>query len=174
MPKFLLIRFSSIGDVVLTTPVIRCLKKQVNDAEVHFLTKNSFAEIIENNLYIDKKIYFEDDLNAIIKNLKAENYDYIIDLHNNLRTFLIKLWLMKKSFSFNKLNFEKWLMVNSKINRLPNIHIVDRYMETIKSLGVTNCRSKTIARCLMRQLNLMRIFLHSRMMLMSKMFCDLP
>jgi len=40
--KILVIRFSSIGDIVLTTPVIRCLKKQLN-VEVHYLTKTSFG-----------------------------------------------------------------------------------------------------------------------------------
>ncbi len=52
--KFLIIRFSSIGDIVLTTPVIRCLKKQVPDAEVHFLVNDSFSSVIEHNPYIDK------------------------------------------------------------------------------------------------------------------------
>jgi ADP-heptose:LPS heptosyltransferase len=138
VPKFLIIRFSSIGDIVLTTPVIRCLKKQVKDAEVHFLTKKSFKEIIEHNPYIDKKIYFEDDLDAAIKQLKAENYNYIIDLHHNLRTCMIKLRLMKKSYAFSKINFQKWLLVNFKINILPQKHIVDRYFETVKSFGVEN------------------------------------
>ena len=138
MSKFLIIRFSSIGDIVLSTPIVRCLKKQVANAEVHFLTKKSFKEIIEHNPYIDKKIYFDDDLDVTVKQLKAENYDYIIDLHHNLRTFLIKLRLMKKSFSFNKLNFKKWLLVNFKINSLPKKHIVDRYFETVKSFGVEN------------------------------------
>lgn len=138
MPKFLIIRFSSIGDIVLTTPVIRCLKKQVKDAEVHFLTKSSFREVIEHNPYIDKKIYFEDNLDAILKQLKSENYNYVIDLHHNLRTFIIKLRLMKKSYSFNKINFQKWLLVNFKINILPQKHIVDRYFETVKSFGIEN------------------------------------
>jgi ADP-heptose:LPS heptosyltransferase len=136
--KFLIIRFSSIGDIVLTTPVIRCLKKQVHNAEVHFLTKTSFKQVVEHNPQIDKKIYFNDDLDATIIQLKAENYDYIIDLHHNLRTFLIKLRLMKKSYSFNKINFQKWLLVNFKINTLPQKHIVDRYFETVKSFGVEN------------------------------------
>ena len=43
-----------------------------------------------------------------------------------------------KSFSFDKINFEKWLMVNFKINRLPNLHIVDRYLATCKTLGIEN------------------------------------
>lgn len=132
MPKFLIIRLSSIGDIVLTTPVIRCLKQQVANAEIHFLTKKSYQEIIEHNPFIDKKIFLDDRLNETINKLKDENYDYIIDLHNNIRTFFIKLRLNKKSFSFNKLNFEKWLLVNFKVNRLPQKHIVDRYMETVE------------------------------------------
>ncbi len=138
MPKFLIIRFSSIGDIVLTSTVIRCLKKQVKDAEVHYLTKDSYKEIIDNNPYIDKKIYFDNNLFETIKILRKEKYDCIIDLHKNLRSFIIKLMLLKKSFSFHKLNFEKWLMVTFKINRLPDVHIVDRYMATIKSFNVKN------------------------------------
>ena len=138
MPKFLILRFSSIGDIVLTSPVVRCLKQQVKDAEVHYATKKNFAPIIEHNPFIDKKFYLEDDLNTLVIELKKEKYDYIIDLHNNLRTFKIKARLGVKSFSFNKLNFEKWLLVNFKMDRLPRIHIVDRYMEAVKALGVIN------------------------------------
>ena len=75
----------------------------------------------------------------MLPNLRKEKYDYIIDLHHNLRTFLIK-WRLPfvKNYAFKKLNFEKWLFVNFKINRLPKTHIVDRYLETVKSLGVKN------------------------------------
>jgi ADP-heptose:LPS heptosyltransferase len=64
--KFLVIRFSSIGDIVLTTPVVRCLKQQVPDAEVHFLTKKSFAGIVANNPYVDKVHVLDDDFNSSI------------------------------------------------------------------------------------------------------------
>lgn len=138
MPKILIIRFSSIGDIVLTSPVVRCLKQQVKDAEVHFLTKKNFASVIEHNPFIDKKIYLDGELAALIPELKKEKYDHIVDLHNNLRTLSLKSKLGIKSTSFNKLNIEKWLLVNLKIDRLPNVHIVDRYMETVKSLGVVN------------------------------------
>jgi len=138
MPKFLILRFSSIGDIVLTTPVIRCLKQQVKDAEVHYALKNNFADVLAHNPYVDKKFFLENNLSALIAELKKEKYDYVIDLHHNQRTFLIKRRLGVKSFSFNKLNFKKWLLVNFKINRLPDISIVDRYMETVKSFGVKN------------------------------------
>lgn len=137
--KFLIIRFSSIGDIVLTTPVIRCLKQQVEGAEVHYLTKNNFKGIIESNPYIDKIHSLDNNPQTVIKDLKQENFDYIIDLHHNLRTLKVKRALKKvPSFSFNKLNIEKWLYTALKINILPNVHIVDRYMDTVKSFGVKN------------------------------------
>ena len=138
MPKFLIIRLSSIGDIVLTTPVIRCLKQQVKDAVVHFALKKNYSDVLENNPYIDRKFFLEDNLSVFISQLKKEKYDYIIDLHNNLRTAVIKFKLGEKSLSFNKLNFEKWLLVNFKINRLPETSIVTRYMKTVESFGVTN------------------------------------
>lgn len=136
--KFLIIRFSSIGDIVLTTPVVRCLKKQVVTAEVHYLTKPSFRSIVETNPYIDKVHYLQDDFDAMISSLQAEDFDYVIDLHHNLRTLKVKRALGKKSFSFNKLNIEKWLLTNFKVNKLPDVHIVDRYLATLQTFGIRN------------------------------------
>lgn len=135
--KILIIRFSSIGDIVLTTPVIRCLKQQLG-AEIHYFTKPSFKPILQANPYVDKIHLLPAGRFPFLKDLKKENFDYIIDLHNNLRTRLVKLYLGKKSVSFSKLNFEKFLLVNFKINRLPDIHIVDRYMNTVSQLNVYN------------------------------------
>lgn len=136
--KFLIIRFSSIGDIVLTTPVVRCLKKQVITSEVHYLTKTSFRSLVEPNPYIDKVHYLDNDLDAVIEELKKEDFDYVIDLHHNLRTLKVKRALGKKAFSFNKLNIEKWLLTTLKINRLPDVHIVDRYLDTLKEFGIKN------------------------------------
>jgi ADP-heptose:LPS heptosyltransferase len=74
----------------------------------------------------------------VIEELKKEDFDYVIDLHHNLRTWKVKSELKKKSFSFNKLNIEKWLLTSFKINKLPSLHIVDRYLDTLKSFGVKN------------------------------------
>ncbi len=137
--KFLIIRFSSIGDIVLTTPVIRCLKQQLPDVEVHYLTKKSYKGIIETNPYVDKLHVLADDWDAMTDSLKQEQFDFVIDLHHNLRTWRIKRALKNaKSFSFNKLNYEKWLLTALKINKLPNIHIVDRYLQTLQSFGIKN------------------------------------
>jgi len=136
--KILIIRFSSIGDIVLTTPVIRCLKTQLDEVQVHYATKENFRPLFEENPYVDKVHYLSKNLRHFIHELRKERFDYIIDLHHNLRTRIIKSSLGVKSCSFNKLNWEKWLIVNFKINKLPNLHIVDRYLETVTKLGVKN------------------------------------
>lgn len=130
--KFLIIRFSSIGDIVLTTPVVRNLKQQVEGAEVHYLTKKQYTGILETNPYIDKVHVLGKSFSELIPKLRAEHYHYVIDLHKNLRTSRVKIALKNTSLSFNKINWEKWLMVNLKINKLPQKHIVDRYFETVK------------------------------------------
>lgn len=136
--KILVIRFSSIGDVVLTTPVLRGLKEQVENVEIHYLTKQSFASILENNPRVDKVYAMNKHINELIADLKNEKYDLILDLHNNLRTKAVKSKLKRPSQSFSKLNWKKWLLVKFKVDKLPDVHIVDRYFEVTKTLGVKN------------------------------------
>ena len=136
--KFLIIRFSSIGDIVLTTPVVRCLKNQVQDAEVHYLTKESFHSIVEDNPYVDKIHLLAHSWELMIHELRLEEYDHIIDLHHNVRTLRVKKMLRKPAHSFNKLNIQKYIYVNLKWNMMPAVHIVDRYLKTVESFGVKN------------------------------------
>jgi ADP-heptose:LPS heptosyltransferase len=137
--KVLVIRFSSIGDIVLTSPVLRCLKKAPGlEVELHFATKKAFAGLLVANPYIDKLHLLDGKLSDFNRKLRVENFDHIIDLHHNTRTAIIKWALRKPSSSFKKLNVEKWLMVNLKINRLPQLHIVDRYFEVVRAFGVVN------------------------------------
>lgn len=138
LKKILIIRFSSIGDIVLTSPVIRCIRKQIPDAVIHYLTKEKFREILEQNPYIDTIYTIKKDVDEVLLDLIGERYDFVIDLHNNLRSWRVKMALHSPSKAFNKLNFQKWLRVNLKINLLPIVHIVDRYLETAKPLGVMN------------------------------------
>lgn len=138
MKKILIIRFSSIGDIILTTPVLRCLKKQRPETEIHYLTKKAFGNLLENNPFVSKVHTIEKDVHEIIEILKQEDFDEIIDLHNNLRTLQTKLLLRKRSSTFKKLNFKKWLLVQFKLDVMPKLHVVDRYMDTVKHLGVKN------------------------------------
>jgi heptosyltransferase-2 len=137
--KFLLLRFSSIGDIVLTSPVVRCLKEQVPGAEVHFATKAEYRWLLEPNPHVDRVFLLENRLGDLADQLRAERYDAVIDLHNNLRTRRLG-WLLGNvpTVRFEKLNWEKWLLVNLKINRLPPVHIVDRYLDTVRQFGVVN------------------------------------
>lgn len=138
--KILIIRFSSIGDIVWTSPVVRCCKKQLpKGSEIHFATKSKFKELVENNPYIDKVIYLNESLNELLENLKKENYDIVLDLHNNLRSTIIKLYLRKKFFTFNKLSVKRLLFTKFQLDVMPHDnHVVDRMLKTVKSLGIVN------------------------------------
>jgi ADP-heptose:LPS heptosyltransferase len=136
--KILIVRFSSIGDIVLTTPVVRCIKAQLPDVELHFLTKQRFKSVIAQNPYLDRIHYIQDSLKDVVPVLRAENFDAVVDLHNNLRTLQLKIALGKRSYTFDKLNLEKFLMVQFKFDKLPTKHIVDRYFDAIAPLGVIN------------------------------------
>lgn len=136
--KILVIRFSSIGDIILTSPVLRCLKKQVPNAEIHFLTKIDFKDLVAHSPYVDRLHLIEDDVSEVLPALKSERFDLLIDLHHNLRTLKVKRALGVDARSFPKLNVEKWMLVNLKRDRMPRVHIVDRYLSTVEHLGVKN------------------------------------
>ena len=133
--KVLIIRFSSIGDVVLTTPVIRAIAQQT-DFEVHFLTKARFAPVLDHNPYLSKIYTIEKKLDEVLTYLKKEQYSYLIDLHKNLRSFRLRRALGIPAYHFPKYNIEKWLLVNFKVDKLPDSHIVDRYFQAAAPLSV--------------------------------------
>jgi heptosyltransferase-2 len=135
--KILVVRFSSIGDIVLTSPVTRALKLQ-SEAEVHYLTKEKFAFLLSDNPYVDKVWTLKEELSELIPALKAENFDEIIDLHNNLRTHFLSQKLGIPCSRFKKLNIQKMWYVWTKQNRLPDVHIVDRYLDACGHLGIQN------------------------------------
>jgi ADP-heptose:LPS heptosyltransferase len=135
--KILVLRFSSIGDIVLTGPVVRALKQQLG-AEVHFATKAVFRDLVAHSPHVDRVHVLEEELSPLIAALRKERFDLVVDLHHNLRTARIKRKLGVPARSFPKLNIEKWLLVNLKKDRMPRVHIVDRYLSTVTHLGVKN------------------------------------
>lgn len=121
--------------MVLTTPIARCLKNQ-KKATVHYLIKEKFKEVIQENPNIDKVFIHK---KGVSKKLSKEKYDYIIDLQNNLNSYKIKTKLREvKKLTVNKENIKKWLLVNIGIDLLKKQHVVDRYFKTIKRLNITN------------------------------------
>jgi len=97
--KILLIRFSSIGDIVLTTPVVRVLKTQL-DCELHVLTKEKFAFLYEHNPYVDQVHTIQKGVDEVLPELKTIDFDFIVDLQKNLRSSRIKNTLDAPSASF--------------------------------------------------------------------------
>ncbi len=128
--KILVIRFSAIGDILLTFPVVEALVHKYPSAEIHFLTKPSNEPVLD---LLSNKVqprFLQESLVQTAKQLRGERYDLVIDLHNNLRTFLLQVLLMKGSWHrFRKLNLQKWLFTAFKWNTLPKVHVVDRYAQ---------------------------------------------
>ncbi len=136
MKKILIIRFSSIGDIVLASPVFRCIKQQLPDSEIHFLTKKSFKDVTKHNPYIDQFYYYDHNMPVLIDQLKEQNFDVVIDLHNNIRSGKIKSALGKLTYTINKLTFQKLLLTKFKINLMPGRHITQRSLDAVAALGV--------------------------------------
>jgi len=136
--KILVIRFSSMGDIIYTTPVVRCIKTQLPDSEVHFLTKPAFRYIYEGNPYVDKLLFLKPTLSETLSDIKAEQYDLIVDLHNNLRTSIIKFRTGIKSYTYKKQPIRKWLSLKFRLKLVKPIHLVERYFKALRPLGILN------------------------------------
>jgi ADP-heptose:LPS heptosyltransferase len=135
--KVLIVRFSSIGDIVLTTPVIRILKSRP-ETLVHYVVFRKFSQVLKHNPYIDKVITVDRSIREVIPELRSYDYDLIIDLHRNIRTLSLKLRLLKPFVTFRKLNLRKLLLVVFRLNYMPEVHVVDRYLKTLDKLMLTN------------------------------------
>lgn len=119
----------------MCSPIPRIIKKGFPNAEIHFICKKSFRTLLESDPHIDKVWDYE---SLDFGELKATSFDQVIDLHNNLRSRKIRNSFDCPKQIVNKENFNKWLLTTFKIDRLPNKHVVDRYVETIAGLGLSN------------------------------------
>lgn len=137
LKKILLIRLSSLGDIILTTPVVRCTSTHFN-AEIHYVTRKQNAFLVQHNPYINKVVAVDKDPMEQLTFFRSQHYDQVIDLHANLRSIRFSALLNRPTVRFNKLNVEKWLLVNLKIDRMPPVHLVDRYFDALKRTGVEN------------------------------------
>ncbi len=136
--KVLIIRFSSIGDIAWTSPVVRCVKLQIPDVELHYCTKIQYKSMLVANPFIDKLHYLEDNIGDLIDELKKEKFDFILDLHRNIRTAMIKFSLGVKSKAYDKLRIKRFLFTNFQIDFMPNCHVVDRYFDAAIPLSIKN------------------------------------
>src|SRR5690554_6686842 len=88
MTKILVIRFSCIGDIVLTSPVLRCIKEQLPNVELHVLTKIQYSDLYSTNPHVDFVHEWGEENHLVLADLKTADFDFVIDLHKNLRTKL--------------------------------------------------------------------------------------
>jgi ADP-heptose:LPS heptosyltransferase len=126
--KILIIRFSSIGDIILTSPAVRYAKNELQ-AEVHYLTRLKYQELVNSDPNIDKVFLYDNNFSVLARILRKEKYDLIADLHKNILSFAFRTALNRKSHTLQKWNISKWLMVNFK-KKIEVPHIVTRYLET--------------------------------------------
>ncbi len=149
MPQYkriLVIRFSSLGDVILTSSFLKVLRKKFPEAQIDFCTKAEYAEILKYNPNITNIIEADNNLTfgklrLLKKSLKENRYNLVIDLHNNLRTSYLKIFLRlhSKVIVFKKYSFRKFLLVKLKINLLKQLPpIYSRYINTLKKITELN------------------------------------
>ncbi len=136
--KVLIVRFSSIGDIVLTTPILRALKEQIPGCEIHYVTREVFKALVQHNPHLTRVHTFHKSINEVLSTLREQQFDWIIDLHNNLRSHLLSLRLGAQVTRFKKLNIQKWFLVNFQWNTMPDLHVVDRYFGAVAPLGIVN------------------------------------
>lgn len=105
--------------------------------EVDFLTKESFVGILAHNPYIDTIIGHKSytETKAI---LLSKKYDYVVDLHKNIRSMRIRSMLNAPSYTYHKQTLEKELFLRTGINKLTSRHLVDRYYDAVKPLGIVD------------------------------------
>ncbi len=132
--RVLIIRFSSIGDVLLTTPVVRALAAA--GWEVHFVTKSTYAPLLRYNPYIRKLHLFEASkpLVHFARCLHNYRFHWIVDLHKNLRSLILRGLLRRPTVSYDKAVLRRWWITN--VDRHGAVaHVVHRYLRAVHPLG---------------------------------------
>jgi ADP-heptose:LPS heptosyltransferase len=136
--KILIIRLSSLGDILLSTPLIRSIKKNFSHITIDYLLREEYKDILINNPYINKLFFFKKDNSYITDEPFSDSYDLVIDLQNNFRSSGIKKKIKTKNVkTFNKRTLDKLLLVKFKINRLKDSkQIPARYAESVDGLNL--------------------------------------
>ncbi len=143
--KILIIRFSSIGDIILASPLIRSVKLTYPDAQIDFIVRKEYAELVKFNPYLSNIIEFDSDkrykgMQEITAKINTNAYSIILDIQNNFRSkFLSYRSKTKKISHLNKRATLRFLLTNFKINLYRDyVSVADRYLETVKELYVPN------------------------------------
>jgi heptosyltransferase II len=143
--KILIIRLSSLGDIVLTTPVFNALKKNFPQSQIYFLTKTQYRDLLVNDPRLSGLIEFDPQerhkglggFKRMLDELKLYQFDLLIDLHANLRSFFIRhLSNSKIKIKYKKRWFSRWFMVHLKFLKTKPRQTVDSYLDVLKSINI--------------------------------------
>ncbi len=140
--NILVVRFSSLGDILLTTPVIRGLRERYPSSRIDALVKREYADVLRFNPHLSGVIEFDDvengGLPALAKELRQRKYDLIVDLHNSLRSKLLRLRLWRpRRLVFRKHVFRRYMLVRWKRNLYREIvSVADRYRQVVAGLDI--------------------------------------
>jgi len=134
--KLLFVRFSSFGDVILTTGIMNYVNKMLPDAEIDVMTYRQYAPIFENLPFVHNVIDYEKSKGIseycyVVQN-ETEEHDHIFDLHNKLRSKFLKFHCAAKYHCYQKDSKARRAYVKKRKNdeRL-NIHVVQKYFEPV-------------------------------------------
>ena len=139
MQNILIIRFSSLGDIILTEPIVRQLRQIYPDAKIHFLTKSRFGEVAAMMADVDEIHQWESEATekALIQKLREVDFDLTVDLHNNIRSTKIRAAIGTQWVYTRKEWIARMASVRMRWLKLQPSHAIDRYAGALKSLGHT-------------------------------------
>ena len=134
--KALVICGPSIGDVVFATPIIRALKVQLDEVELHILADLSSAFTLDENPYVDNIHFSNSSIWKDYHRIKSEKFDIVVNLSEDRKSKYLAFLLNGKTYALNSIRLKQWLMINLKIDQLPNDHLVDRMFEGLSGLQI--------------------------------------
>ena len=142
--KTLIIRFSSVGDIVLSSLLVRTLRHRFPQIHIDFLLKSEYADLVRYNPHVNRVIEFPaggsfDDLFRLRRAIRSERYDLIVDIHNSIRSRLLSPGA-GRTVRVDKRKVARWLLVNLKRDFYPSCGgapgVAERYLETVQPFGV--------------------------------------
>lgn len=147
--KILVFRLSAIGDIVLTTALLRNLRRTFPDTQIDFVVKKQFASLLQSVPYVSNVYEFDSSkglkgLCALRKILAAQKYDILLDIHKNWRSLFVTYTIHGKRYSYKKMVLKRSLLVNFKIDCYkPPRPVYLRFLDAAKSIGVSYDGEKT-------------------------------
>jgi len=138
LKKVLIIRLNAMGDVILTLPVVMAVKNSYPDAVVDFATRKAYAPLFDQFPAVDTVFAFDTSMRELIKALRAQKYDTVIDLQKNPRSIILTASINPKNVvSYPKRRFTRELIVRQSMLRLDAGHTVDAYLKALKRLKIS-------------------------------------